>query len=448
MKEPSNILFLLTDDQRHDTIAALGNPWVHTPHMDRLVKEGTAFLHTHVMGGDAPAICMPSRAMIHTGRHLHGLQENGAQIPEEDALLGEWLAQHGYRCFGTGKWHNGTRSFARSFSEGSEIFFGGMADHWNVPACHYDPTGKYARLARESVDYWHGKRERVNHCDHINPGVHSTDLFAEAACRFLESTRDDDRPFYLNVAFMAPHDPRSMPESFWEPYRQLPIDLPPNFLPEHPFDNGELRPRDEWLAPFPRTPDNTLEQLREYFAMITHLDNAIGRILGALEAAGKHEETLVVLAGDNGLAMGQHGLMGKQNLYEHSSRVPLVLAGPGVPVGETREQLCYLHDVMPTLLELCDLEIPGTVQSRSLAPVLRDAQVEHRSHLCMRYRDVQHSVIANHWKLIRYTVGGEVRRQLFHLRDDPWEITNLAGQGFEEEQALVFNLRKSVESAE
>ncbi|MFQ8600584.1 MAG: sulfatase-like hydrolase/transferase [Oscillospiraceae bacterium] len=133
---PKNVLFILTDDQRYDAIHALGNPAIHTPNMDRLVEMGTAFTNAHIPGGTSGAICMPSRAMINTGRTLFSLAGEGQDIPPEHTTLAEVFAQAGYTTFGTGKWHNGTPSFARGFSSGDNIFFGGMWDHWNVPVCY------------------------------------------------------------------------------------------------------------------------------------------------------------------------------------------------------------------------------------------------------------------------------------------------------------------------
>lgn len=420
-----NILLLLTDDQRHDTLGALGHPDLETPHLDALVRGGVAFNRAYVMGGNAPAICMPSRAMLHTGRNLFDLEANGASIPRDIPLLGELLKRAGYQSWGTGKWHNGAEAFARSFSDGAEIFFGGMADHWNVPACHYDPSGAYARTAPECVDYWHGVRQRVNPCDHVSPGHHSTDLFADACCRFLERSSRTRPPFFASVAFMAPHDPRVMPARYLDAINAESLSLPPNLLGSHPFDNGDLEVRDEQLAPHPRDAAVVRKHLRDYYAMIHHLDDAIGRILETLEATGQRENTIVVLAGDNGLAVGQHGLMGKQSLYEHSSRVPLVITGPGIPSDLRSDGLCYLHDVMPTLLELAGVPVPDSVQSRSLVPVW-NREAPGRPILHTAYRGCMRAVQDGEAKLIRYVVNGVTREQLFHLATDPWEMNNLA----------------------
>src|SRR5262245_42450882 len=129
-RRPPSILFFFTDDQRYDTIHALGNRRIVTPAIDSLVDTGTAFTHAHIMGGSVGAVCMPSRAMLMTGRTLYRIQREGQEIAPGQVMLGEVLRRAGYATFGTGKWHNGSGSYARSFSNGAEIFFGGMEDHW------------------------------------------------------------------------------------------------------------------------------------------------------------------------------------------------------------------------------------------------------------------------------------------------------------------------------
>ena len=143
MPDRPNVLFFFTDDQRFDTIAALGNPHIRTPNMDALVARGTTFTRAHIPGGTCGAVCCPSRAMIHSGRTLFHLDGCGQEVPEDHALLGETLLRAGYQSHGIGKWHNGTRAFVRSFDGGNDIFFGGMQDHWNVPVYDYDPAGGY-----------------------------------------------------------------------------------------------------------------------------------------------------------------------------------------------------------------------------------------------------------------------------------------------------------------
>ncbi len=424
-KDRPNILFLFTDDQRFDTIHALGNPHIHTPYMDAMVERGVAFTHAHIMGGTSGAVCMPSRAMLMTGRTLFHLEGAGEGIPQEHILLGEWLQRHGYRTWGTGKWHNGPPSYARSFGGGAEIFFGGMEDHWNVPACHYDSTGRYETEIPVCPDPYHSNRVVYKRGDHITAGKHSSELFCEAAIEALRQY-DDEAPFFLYIAFMAPHDPRTMPRPYWEIYNPDKIELPPNWAPEHPFDNGDLRGRDECLAAFPRTPEELRRHIAEYYAMISHADAQIGRLLEALRASGHADDTLVVLAGDNGLALGQHGLMGKQNLYDHSVRVPLVMSGPGVPHGQRSAAHAYLLDIYPTLCDLAGLPTPESVEGRSLVRGMEDPEERIRATLYCAYRQFQRSVRDERFKLIEYVVEGQRTTQLFDLHADPWERDNLA----------------------
>ncbi|MHB9023137.1 MAG: sulfatase-like hydrolase/transferase [Armatimonadota bacterium] len=425
MAERPNIVFLFTDDQRFDTIQALGNPEIHTPNMDWLVEQGTAFTHACIPGGSVPAVCMPSRAMVHTGRTLFHLLDFGTEIPEDHALLGETFHRAGYRTCGIGKWHNGKAGYHRSFTDGAEIFFGGMVDHWNVPAYHFDPTGAYAATRLAVEDIYHSNKTIERRCDHIHVGKHSTDTIADASIAFLHDA-PANQPFLLYTAFLAPHDPRTMPRQYLEMYDPERISLPGNFLGGHPFDNGALHIRDEELAGFPRTPEETRRHLAEYYAMISHLDARIGDIIEAVRQRGQLEQTIFVLAGDNGLALGQHGLFGKQSLYEHSIRVPLVFAGPGIPRGSRTAALVYLLDLFPTLCELTGVPIPDTVEGISMLPSLQSA-ASGRDSLYLAYAGLHRGVRNERYKLIEYVVNSRhTATQLFDLRQDPLERCNLA----------------------
>lgn len=420
-----NVLFFFTDDQRSDTIRALGNPHIITPTLDRLVQSGVTFSQAHIMGGTVGAVCMPSRAMLMTGKTLFHLERSGEGIPNDHEMMGETFQSAGYECFGTGKWHNGKASYARSFTDGAEIMFGGMNDHWNVPVYDFDPEGLYGGLLPYCVDAWHSNEVKHKEGNHITAGKHSSELFAEAAIDFLDR-RDKSKPFLAYVSFMAPHDPRTMPQEYLDMYDEEAIPLPPNFLGGHPFDNGNIHGRDEELEGWPRTPEAVRRHIREYYAMITHADAQIKRVLDALERAGELENTIIVFAGDNGLAVGQHGLMGKQNVYEHSVRVPLIMCGPGIPKGGRSEAFCYLLDIFPTLCELCGLETPTTVEGRSLVPAMHNPNEQVREFLYLAYKDVQRAVKDKRYKLIEYVVKGRRTTQLFDLAQDPWEMKSLA----------------------
>jgi arylsulfatase A-like enzyme len=425
MKNRPNILFLFADDQRFDTIQALGNPHIQTPNLDRLARCGTVFTHAHIPGGSVGAVCMPSRAMLHSGMSLFHLQDMGQEIPESVPTLGQLLSEAGYETFGAGKWHNGRAAYQRSFQDGDEIFFGGMADHWNVPSYHYDPNGAYDSMLPEVKDPFNSNEVTLRACDHIHSGEHSTDVLSETALEFLR--RPHERPFFAYISFLAPHDPRTMPQRFRDMYNSRDIPLPENFAGGHPFDNGALHIRDEMLAGFPRDPNEVRRHIAEYYSMISHIDFQLGRMLDQLEADGLAENTVVVFAADNGLAVGRHGLFGKQNCYDHSVRIPLLLAGPGIPENKTTDALVYHYDLFPTLCELAGAAIPEAVDGQSLTPILRGERDTAREVLYFAYTNCQRAVRKNGFKLIEYVVEGRHNAtQLFDLNNDPSEINNLA----------------------
>ena len=409
-----NILFLFTDDQRFSTLHGLNNPEVATPTMDRLAAGGTSFTHSCIMGGTIGAVCAPSRAMLMTGQTLFHVDRSIVSpegVPEAMkkpyVMFPEMLRKNGYTTFATGKWHNGKATHARCFSRGENIFFGGMSDHLKVPVYDYDPTGQYAVGG-----------QRVG-------AKFSSELFADSAIRFLRGQKKDE-PFLAYVAFTAPHDPRMAPKDFADRYDAKQVSLPANFMPMHPFDNGEMKVRDEALAPWPRTPEVVREHIAAYYAMITHVDYHMGRVLEALEQSGLADNTIVIFAADNGLAVGQHGLFGKQNLYDHSVRVPLIIGGPGLPRGQRADTLCYLLDIFPTICGLTGFDVPGTVEGRSLMPAIKNPKVQIRDSVFLSYRHFQRGVRTDRWKLIKYNVGGRQTTQLFDLGRDPLEMQNLA----------------------
>lgn len=424
MAKKPNIVFFFTDDQRFDTIAALGNPEIKTPAMDRLVAEGTTFTHAHIPCGTSGAVCMPSRAMLHTGRTLFHLDREGQGIPRNHEMLGETLQKAGYRTFGTGKWHNGTTSFARSFTDGGEIFFGGMQDHWNVPAHSFDPSGRYESRTIKINNCMVDSQESEFVCDHVVPGKHSSELFCDAAIDFI-GNYDSEDPFFAYISFMAPHDPRSMPREYRDLYDPDKLTLPENFMSLHPIDYGQTTIRDEVLAAYPRTPEVVLQHLAEYYAMITHLDHQIKTVLDCLESKGILQDTIILFAGDNGLALGQHGLFGKQSNYEHSIRVPFIIGGPGIPKGQRRDAYIYLLDIFPTLCDLIGIQKPETVEGISFKPIIESEEVRTRETLYFAYIDKIRSVKNHRFKLTEFVHDGKRTSLLFDLKNDPHELANL-----------------------
>lgn len=252
-------------------------------------------------------------------------------------------------------------------------------------------------------------------------------MYADAAIHFLESQKSEKKPFLAYVAFTSPHDPRNQLPDYGQKYETNKLSIPQNFLPQHPFDNGELEVRDELIVPAPRTRVQVQKELADYYGMISEVDVQIGRVLQKLEETGQKENTIIVFASDNGLAVGRHGLLGKQNLYDHSVKVPLVIIDPNYinRKGERNESLCYLHDICPTLCEEAGLEIPSTVTGKSLKPVMDHKDIFHRKELFLAYSNIQRALVKDHYKYIIYHANGKITEQLFNLQKDPWEQTNL-----------------------
>ena len=424
MSNRPNVVFILTDDQRFDTIHALGNNEISTPNLDKLVERGAAFTHAYIPGGTASAVCMPSRAMINSSRTLFNLVQNGKEIPKCDTTMCQAFRASGYNCHGIGKWHNGTESYTRSFSSGDDIFFGGMWDHWNVPVCNYRADGNYD-CEIPFVPNFSGNQIPVHVlADKIHAGVHSTELFSKDAINFINGYNDES-PFFLYLSYLAPHDPRTMPEKYRTMYKAEDITLPPNFMEMPAFSFGWAdRGRDEAVASFPRDPNEIRQHIADYYAMISHIDDNVGKVIDALENKGILGNTIIVFSGDNGLAIGQHGLMGKQNVYEHSVHIPLLVSGPGIEPGARIDNFVYLLDVYPTLCELCDVEIPSGVEGKSFAGMFTNSNLVTRRDLYFAFQARIRGITDGKYKLIEYRTDKLKLTQLFDLDKDPWERFN------------------------
>lgn len=392
-----NVLFFFCDDQRADTIRALGNRHIQTPHLDRLAQRGVAFNRAYMMGGMQGATCVPSRAMLLTGQSLFRIDEKLMRDETWPAAFG----RAGYDTFLSGKWHNSAPSIPKSFQRARSMLVAGMADPMNAELSHLENgTITPPKLSPQ----------------------HACAAFADETIAFIREAHT--KPFFAYLPFDGPHDPHIVPPDFPITYDPAKIPLPPNFAPVHPWDNGHMNNRDETLLPWPRPPEAIRTMLAEYYRYITYLDAQIGRVLDALDASPHAKNTYVVFAADSGVARGSHGLIGKQNMYEHSLRVPLIIAGPGIAPNRTTDAMCYLFDVIPTLGALCGVTGPATSEGRDLTPTLRNPATPARTELMFAFRHVQRAFRDDRWKLIQYP---EINRtQLFDLQNDPHEITNLA----------------------
>jgi arylsulfatase A-like enzyme len=259
----------------------------------------------------------------------------------------------------------------------------------------------------------------------LNKGTGLTQLtdkyIADGALEFLQ--RKNDKPFFLHVNFTGPHDPLVYPPNYKKKYTAAKMKLPKNFLPRHSFDHGNFEGRDERLLPWPRAKADVLGELAVYYAIIDNIDKQVGRMLDQLRADGRLKNTYVIFTSDHGLAIGSHGLMGKQNMYDHTIRVPFLIAGPGLAKRRRVSAFGYLRDMYPTVCELAGIPIPETVGAKSLTPVFRDQRkIVHKAGYGY-FRDVQRMIQTKQWKLAFYP---KIKRyQLFDLKADPHELNDL-----------------------
>lgn len=385
-----NVIFLFADDQRADAIGALGNPAIKTPHIDTLVRSGFAFRNAYCLGANMGAVCTPSRNMLLSGRAYFRWQ--GPLAPADGPGFPAAMKAAGYETYHEGKRGNTALKI-------QELF-------------------EHNRYINENADRTSGE-----------PGK----IIVDHAIEFLEK-RQDARPLFMYLAFGNPHDPRVAAQKYLDLYDRDQIPLPKNYLPLHPFNNGEQLVRDERLAPWPRTEQEVRRHLHEYYAVMSALDGHIGRLLQFLKEQGLYENTIFIYSADHGLAMGSHGLMGKQNLYEHSMKSPLIFSGPGIPHGESAA-LAYLMDIFPTTCDLVGAKVPGGLDGKSLRGVIAGKSPGVRESVFLSYRDVQRAVRDERYKLIRYPQVNVT--QLFDLQADPDELHNLAAEGGQAQRVTV-----------
>ncbi len=417
-----NFLVIISDDQRPDTIAALGNRWINTPALDQLVRTGTSFTRAICSNPH----CVPSRAEILTGTtgFRNGVLHANGRFRSGGVFWAETLRQAGYRTWYSGKWMNDGSPKTRGYEHTRALFSsgGGGARTNSFPTDHKGaPVSGYSG--------WTFKRDDGN--PEPDKGIGLTPdinrLIAEGAIAALRE--NDSRPFFLHVNFTAPHDPLLIPPGGSHRLSTLQIPPPANWLPEHPFDHGNLRGRDEMLLPFPRTPAAISRELAAYYVVIEEMDRQIGRILETLEAQGRHENTVVIFSSDHGLALGSHGLAGKQNQYEHTIGVPLIFRGPGILADHRQSTPCALRDLFPTSCELAGITVPGAVTGRSLAPHLKGTPPDHSGFSFGYWQDCQRMIRSERFKLIAYPKVN--RWQWFDLKADPEERNDLTARAAE-----------------
>ncbi|WP_245907048.1 sulfatase-like hydrolase/transferase [Reichenbachiella versicolor] len=441
-KQP-NIVFIFTDDQTYTAINALGNSEIITPNMDRLVNEGTTFTNAYNMGAWNGAVCAASRAQLNAGRSVWRVNKFRKNWLKGDSLDQTWsmmMKQAGYDTYMTGKWHVDAKA-GKVFDKAKNIRPGMPKDNWEFSKMRDLFQNKVAKgeLTAEEImplGYGRPKDEADTTWRPYDPemggfwagGKHWSEVLKDDALAFIDSAKIKDKPFFMYLAFNAPHDPRQAPKEYVDMYDINNISLPESWVPEYEYQyligNGPSV-RDEALAPFPRTEFATKTHIKEYYAIITHLDAQIGKILDALEVSGKMDNTYIFFTADHGLAMGKHGLIGKQNLFDHSVRPPMMVVGPDVPKGQKITADVYLQDIMASSLDLAGIEKPSYVEFNSMMPLINGERTDsYYDAIYGAYVDKQRSIRKDGFKLIAYPKANKLL--LFDLENDPEEMNDLS----------------------
>ncbi|SDX29300.1 Arylsulfatase A [Lutibacter oricola] len=443
-KKP-NIVFIFTDDQTYTSINALGNKEIITPHMDKLVKEGTTFTHAYNMGSWSGAVCAASRAMINSGRFVWRANKFRKNWYKKDSVSlskswGKMMEGAGYDTYMTGKWHVDAPA-NMVFQNTTHIRPGMPKDAWD----HATMVKKFDSLSKiegaNSADIMpNGYNRPLNENDKSwlptdtskggfwKGGKHWSEVLADDAIGFIDQAKQKDNPFFMYLAFNAPHDPRQAPQEYVDMYPLENISVPKSYMPEYPYRhniaNGDDL-RDEALAPFPRTEYAIKVHTQEYYASITHVDAQIGKIIEALKKSGKMDNTYIMFTADHGLAMGRHGLLGKQSLFDHSMRPPLVIIGPDIPKDQRSNADVYLQDIMATSLDIAGGEKPTYVEFSSFLDIAKGERKEsHYDAIYGAYLSVSRMIRKDGFKLMVYPELNKIL--LFDMNNDPEEMNDLA----------------------
>ncbi len=419
--EKPNIVFIFADDMCFSEMSGVGNKIVKTPNLDRLIEGGVLFTHAYNMGAWNGAVCVASRTMLNTGQFLWNAQNYAKN--QKNLFWSDRMNNAGYDTYFTGKWHVRPRKPKNIFTTVGTVrpgmpsqtkerynrkFIEGQPDSWSP----YD---------KSKGGYWKG-------------GKHWSAIVADESLQFINRASKKDKPFFMYLAFNSPHDPRQAPKKYIDMYPLDKIEVPENFIPRYPYEdkiglsrvgsNGKKNIlRDEQLAPMPRTPYSIKKNRQEYYALITYTDYQVGRVLDAIEKSGKVDNTIIIFSADHGLAVGKHGLLGKQNMYDDSLRVPLIISGKGIPKDKQVSADVYLQDIMATSLDLAKANNKG-VKFKSLLPLIENKKFKQYDAIYGGYLKLQRMVRQGDWKLIMYPEAKVAR--LYNVTKDPQEMNDVA----------------------
>ena len=448
MSNQPNILLIITDQQRADTIHALGAPWMQTPHIDRLVKEGTTFSNCFVTS----PVCVSSRASVFLGMYPHTTNVYTNFEPWEPSWV-QWLADSGYHCVNIGKMHinpyDSSGGFHQRFmveNKDRPLFLEdherAIYDEWDkaLKARGLEKPSRYTRVKTDRDQFL-----RAMGCFvwEIDDDMHPDNFVGNTARWWLEE-RKAETPFFLQVGFPGPHPPYDPTESYLSIYEN--VDMPINMPTEQelalqPQMHRNLRQSMvdfnidsvAWREDISK--EDLLKLRRYYAANVSMIDNSIGEIMGTLEQRGYLDDTIVIFCSDHADALGEHGHIQKWTMYDCVTRVPLVFWSPNRVLSDNEcSDLVQLMDIAPTILDFANIEIPNNWEAKSLVPMVQKGEwndgpirqyvyaelgrdhIQSASELAIMRRD-------HEWKIVVYP--GEDDGELYDLVKDPNERKNL-----------------------
>ncbi|NEE03826.1 sulfatase family protein [Phytoactinopolyspora halotolerans] len=440
-----NILLICTDQQRFDAVGAYGNPDIATPNLDRLAEQGVLFENCYVQN----PVCGPSRASLMTGRYVpsHGLYANGVDLEPHEVLFSRLLAESGYDCGLVGKFHLGACQGGRSeprLDDGFRVF------RWAHDPYPGSSENAYHRWLKARFPDLHEavvRRDGPYTWDTLPTEAHYSHWIGEETVDFLSSSRELDKPFFFVANFFDPHHGFGAPEEYARRYD-------PAALPRPVTRDGELDGKPPIFTEASKvsyggaargyvdyTEDELMEVRQAYYAMVSLVDDEVGRILDALDETGQADNTIVVFTSDHGEMLGDHQLMLKGPfMYECAVRVPLIVRWPGVTEpGSRRTELVQWIDLAPTFLQAAGVEVPQRMQGESLLKLIRDDDATgwrdwalcHYRNSGHPYDPAVHVTMLRHdrWKLVVHHGAPASARgrtgELYDLETDPSELTNL-----------------------
>ena len=454
-----NIIFIMTDQQRFDTIRALGYDYVDTPNLDRLVNEGVTFTNCHIT---APS-CAPSRASLFTGHfpHTTGILRNA------DRWTRSWIKlvqDGGYRTVNMGKMHSYPYHTPLGFEERYVVE---NKDRYLEERFYFDEWDKALRargIVKQQRELY---RARADYAESIGAftwdlpaDMQSDNFVGDMTSWYIRTKPKDDRPLFLQVGFPGPHPPYDPTPEFAEKYmkREIPLldvtqaelDGQPEAFQKMRVHNSEVD-HDSILHLLNPTPEQRHKQRAYYMANVEMIDIKVGEIMDALEEKGYLENAVVIFTSDHGDCLTDHGHSQKWTMYDIIMRMPLIVWAPGrFSGGRKIDGLCQLMDIGPAILELAEIEVPTEIEAKSLLPALegndwtsRDyVYAEHGRDGILQEIDFMSMVRSRDWKLVHFLDSPE--GQLFDLENDPDEVRNLWSDAnhIDQRRALLDELRE------